>query len=119
MAQEAPEAPTGPESGKALYARECLSCHMRDGRGVPGMSPALLASPWVLGSADALIGFVLSGGFGPDSLMASFGYLGDGELAELLTYVRVQFGNDTNAITPEQVARARATFGTRGGTAPE
>ena len=77
---------------------------------MPGMSPSLLDSPWVLGNADALIGFVLTGGFGPDVLMASFDYLDDTEMAELLSYVRAQFGNDPTPIASQQVAHARATY---------
>ena len=94
--------------GRGLYERECLACHMRDGRGVPGMNPPLIGSPWVTGSPEVLAGFVLSGGFGPDVLMAPFDYLDDAELAALLSYVRATFGEGASPLEARVVAAARA-----------
>ncbi len=81
---------------------------MADGRGVPGMNPGLLGSPWVLGSSDALVGYVLTGGFSPEILMARFDFLTDTEMAAVLTYCREVFGEDSGAVSVEQVARVRA-----------
>ena len=73
---------------------------MGDGRGVPGMNPALVASAWVAGSPDALAGFILTGGYGPDVLMARFDYLADAELAALMSYIRAQFAGIEEAPIP-------------------
>ena len=81
---------------------------MADGRGVPGMTPGLRDSPWVLGSSDALVGYVLTGGFGPVVLMASFDFLTDSEMAAVLTYCREEYGEAAGTVTVEQVARVRA-----------
>ena len=81
---------------------------MADGRGVPGMNPGLLGSPWVLGSSDALVGYVLTGGFSPEVLMARFDFLTDTEMAAVLTYCREEFGENSGAVSVEQVARVRA-----------
>ncbi len=81
---------------------------MADGRGVPGMNPGLLGSPWVLGSSDALVGYVLTGGFSPDGLMGRFDFLTDTEMAAVLTYCREIFGENSSAVSVEQVARVRA-----------
>ena len=94
--------------GRGIYERDCLACHMSSGRGVPGMTPTLLASPWITGGADALIGFVLTGGFGPQILMARFDFLTDQEMAAVLTYVRGAFGGDASVITGDEVMRVRA-----------
>ncbi len=91
-----------------VYQRDCLACHMADGRGVPGMNPGLLGSPWVLGSSDALVGYVLTGGFSPEVLMARFDYLSDTDMAAVLTYCREVFGQGSGAVNVEQVARLRA-----------
>lgn len=107
-----------PLDGKALYERECLACHMRDGRGVPGMNPPLVASPWVVGSPDVLAGFVLTGGFGPDVLMAPFDYLSDEELAALLSYVRDAFGDGAGPLDASVVAAARAQTSALGQHSP-
>jgi mono/diheme cytochrome c family protein len=98
------------ERGEAIYARECLTCHMRDGRGVPGMAPALLESAWIAGSPEALIGFVLTGGFGPEALMGRFDYIDDVDMAALMSYLRTRFGAEQGIVTPDVAAAARARF---------
>ncbi len=97
-----------PIDGREMYARDCLACHMSSGRGVPGMTPTLIASPWVTGGADALIGYVLTGGFGPEILMARFDYLTDAEMAAVLNYIRREYGGPGGSINAEQVAAVRA-----------
>jgi mono/diheme cytochrome c family protein len=94
--------------GKAIYTRDCLACHMADGRGVPGMNPPLTGSAWVAGPADSLAGFVLTGGFGPEILMARFDYLSDAELAALLTYIRAEFADIDETISAERMAAVRS-----------
>jgi mono/diheme cytochrome c family protein len=106
-ASSAPTIAVATPTGRAVYERECLACHMADGRGVPGMTPGLIGSPWLAGPVDALIGFVLTGGYGPDVLMARFDYLGDAEMAVLLTYVRAEFGSGGNGVSAADVARMR------------
>lgn len=95
--------------GEQIYTRDCLACHMVDGRGVPGMNPSLVSSAWVAGSPDALAGFILTGGYGPDVLMARFDYLSDTELAALMSYVRFAFAGIQEApIEPALVERMRS-----------
>ena len=103
-------APTaaGPIDGREIYERDCLACHMSSGRGVPGMTPTLIASPWVTGGTDALIGYVLTGGFGPEILMARFDYLTDAEMATVLNYIRREYGGPDSLIDAEQIAAVRA-----------
>ncbi len=94
--------------GEAIYTRDCLACHMADGRGVPGMNPPLTGSPWVSGPADSLAGFVLTGGFGPEILMARFDYLSDAELAALLMYIRAEFVGIDEPISADSIAAVRS-----------
>ncbi len=94
--------------GGALYARDCLACHMVDGRGVPGMNPSLVDSAWVTGSPDALAGFILTGGYGPEVRMSPFDYLSDAELAALMSYIRAELaGIEEAPIMPSLVERMR------------
>lgn len=102
------ETTAAPFEGRVIYERDCLACHMSSGGGVPGMTPTLIGSPWVTGSEDALIGFVLTGGFGPEVLMARFDFLTDHEMAAVLTYVRVEFGDGPTAVTTDRVTRVRS-----------
>ena len=81
---------------------------MSSGRGVPGMTATLIGSPWTTGGEDALIGYMLTGGFGSEILMARFDYLDDAEMAAVLSYIRQEFGEGASPITAERVASVRA-----------
>ena len=105
-----------PHPGEALYTRYCLACHQADGNGVPGMHPTLVKTDWVLGDKERLIGIVLNGMKGSvtingeefNSIMAPMSFINDQDIADILTYVRSNFGNDASEVTPEEVAKVRA-----------
>ena len=94
-------------SGLSIYQRECLACHMADGRGVPGINPGLIESPWIVGNSEVLIGYLLTGGFGPAVLMARFDFLTDAEMADVLSYCRAVFGRGASAVSAQEVAKVR------------
>ena len=101
------------QDGQALYSANCLSCHQADGRGVPGVFPDLTESTLLAGDAATLLRFVLyqeqPAGFEPGqgyAVMPKFDYLGDDDLAALLSYLRSEFGSG-GAISPQDVAAAR------------
>tara|TARA_X000001036_G_C20199666_1_gene610975 strand:+ start:194 stop:592 length:399 start_codon:yes stop_codon:yes gene_type:complete len=93
--------------GQLIYERECLACHMRDGRGVPGMIPGLLESVWLQGPNDSLIGYILTGGFGPQVQMARFDFLSNEEIAKVLTYSRLVYLNKRSIISNDEVRKVR------------
>lgn len=101
--------------GKKVYNSVCLACHMRDGSGVPGMHPPLIESDFVNGEPDKLIKIVLEGLKGKveikgeiyNGIMPPQANLSDKQIADVLTYVRSNFGNNSGAITPEQVQKIR------------
>jgi mono/diheme cytochrome c family protein len=104
-----------PPAGQRLYATHCLSCHQADGGGVPNMQPAIAGGTWVKGDARALALFVMSGGFDSASrkdsdvgnVMPPFRQLGDDDLAEILTYIRLKFGNGGSPVSAADIADAR------------
>jgi mono/diheme cytochrome c family protein len=106
-------------NGLSVFSQTCVSCHMADGGGVPRMNPPLIKTPWVLGNPSTLIKVVLNGfkedveinGERYSNSMPSFAYLKDQEIADVLTYVRSNFGNKASAITVKQVAATRAANG--------
>ncbi len=116
-ASAAPPADSRP-AGQRLYARHCLSCHQADGGGVPNMQPAIAGGTWVTGDARALASFVITGGFdsasrkdgGEGNVMPPFNQLPDVDLAEILTYIRKEFGKGASPVTAALVAEARATL---------
>ena len=93
--------------GLPIYERECLACHMSDGRGVPGMTPGLFNSPWLAGPQESLIAYILTGGFGPRVQMARFDFLSDDEIAKVLTYSKLMYLGERAIITTELVKDIR------------
>jgi mono/diheme cytochrome c family protein len=95
------------DKGKELYNKYCLSCHQANGAGVPRINPSLVRSPYVLGSKTRLIKIIL---LGSEALtddpnrryinpMAPIPSLTNQEMADVLTYVRKNFGNKGTAVT--------------------
>jgi mono/diheme cytochrome c family protein len=103
------------DSGSALYQKHCLSCHQKDGSGVPNMFPPLKNSDWVKGDPSRLIKNVLFGLKGEievnneiySQVMPKLDYLSDKQIAEVLNYVRNNFGNKAKHIKPEDVRMIR------------
>lgn len=101
--------------GKMVYQQYCLSCHQADGSGVPGLNPPLRKTEWVLGDKTKLINVLLKGlqsaeveGEMYDNVMPAHEFLSDQQIADVLTYVRMNFGNQATAITPDEVKQARS-----------
>ena len=102
--------------GERIYETYCLPCHQGDGKGSPPRFPPVAKSDWVNGDKGRLIGVVLNGLNGPvkvngkpyDGVMGGHAFLKDEELAELLTWLRSNFGNKSGAVTPDEVAAVRA-----------
>ena len=105
--------------GQRLYARHCLTCHQADGGGVPDMQPAIAGGAWVKGDARALALFVMTGGFDSASrkdsavgnVLPPFRQLAAAELAEILSYIRREFGDGASPVTAADVAEARKSMG--------
>jgi len=106
--------------GQTVYMQVCFACHQPTGQGLPGMFPPLASSDWVAATKpDRIIRMVLHGFTGPITLngkpfaspaplMPPQGpALNDTQIADVLTYVRNNFGNKASAVVPEQVAAIR------------
>ena len=105
------------ELGKKLYtAQACVSCHQATGQGQAGNIPPLAASEWVLGSKAHLARILLNGINGPLTVngqayngnMPAFGAkLKDDQIAAVLTYIRQEWGNKADPLSPAEVTAAR------------
>ena len=103
-----------PVDAKDSYDANCSSCHMPDGKGVPGQQPPLQGSRFLAGPPQQLIRLVLEGSAWrtdkrpawPNE-MPTFEDLPDDEIAAVLTYVRGSFGNKAGPVTAAQVKAAR------------
>ena len=103
--------------GKELYAQQCAICHMADGNGVPPLQPPLVGSAVVKGDPQLLINVILKGPIAVlpadrakySNIMPPYAMLTDAQVADLTTYLRQAYGGNASAITPAQVAAARAS----------
>ncbi len=105
-------------AGKRHYTT-CVACHQATGLGVAGVYPPLAGSEWVTGNEQRLVRVLLHGLNGPvqvkgntyNGLMPAFGKVPGGgynwsneKIAQVLSYVRQEWGNTAGPITTEQVA---------------
>jgi putative membrane-bound dehydrogenase domain len=107
-----------PPAGKRLYEQQCLNCHQPEGTGLGDIYPPLAKSEWVTGDKETLIKIVLHGLSGPIEVAGkAYGAagvpmppvpMGDREIADVLTYIRSQFGNAADAVTANLVKDVRA-----------
>lgn len=103
------------ETGRGLYAL-CQACHGMLGEGVEGQYPPVAGSEVATGSAGRFARILIDGMSGPvmvkgkryDGVMPPAQAGSDEELAAVMTYVRRSFGNSAGAVTPAEVAKARA-----------
>ncbi len=87
--------------GADIYAKNCASCHMPGGEGVPGTFPAITKSPVVIGDINAQAKLLLDG----KGMMPAFGQmLNATELAQVITFTRNGLGNAVgDAIQPKAI----------------
>ena len=101
--------------GAQVYKSYCSACHQRDGKGDGSRFPPLGASEWVTGDKKKLIAVLLKGLEGPikvkgnsyNGLMAPHNFLSNKDAAEVLTYIRANFGNHAGAVRAEEVDQVR------------
>lgn len=101
--------------GQKIYHTYCAACHQRDGKGSSPRYPPLDGTDWVTGNKERLIRLTLEGlegtievkGVEYEGVMPQHSFLSDEEAAEVLTFIRQNFGNDASAITAEEVRAVR------------
>lgn len=115
---------TRAQLGKPVYLANCATCHQPNGGGVPGAFPPLAHSEWVNGTEERIIRIVLHGLQGPikvagndyNNVMAPLGaVLKDEQIANVLSYIRQEWGNTAPEVLPETVAKVRAETASRSG----
>lgn len=116
LAPAAPPADLFSSRGGLGYTQFCSDCHRTDGAGVPGMFPPLAGNPSIASSdPTSLLHITLTGWETAQTAthsrvytMPGFARLSDQEIAEILSFVRSRWGNDSSAVTAEQVKKLRA-----------
>ena len=84
-------------TGKRLYEDNCSSCHHSNGRGIPGVAPALAGNGAVTAGEPYNVIMALLEGFPPQGswgAMGSFAHtFSDEQIADVTNYVRTAWGN--------------------------
>ncbi|MDA1027797.1 MAG: DUF1080 domain-containing protein [Bacteroidetes bacterium] len=108
--------------GEGIYANFCATCHGQNGEGLPATAPPLLQSQWVLQDEKRLVRLTLDGLTGPIEVHGKrYGppempgempgvrdmAFTDVQLADVLTFVRNAWGNQSGGITPPTVTEVR------------
>ena len=103
--------------GSSLYKTQCASCHRDDGRGKPPAYPPLAQNQSIeMESAVNAIRMVLNGGYPPQTAgnprpygMPPFAQvMSDDDVAAVVTYIRVSWGNTGQPVTPIEVNALRS-----------
>ena len=102
-------------AGKAVYDKNCATCHQMDGAGIPMTYPALAANA-NMGAAfsGGLAHVVLTGSktatampLSDDPMPAFAAKLNDAQIANVLTYARNSWGNSAPAVDAKDVGKLR------------
>jgi putative heme-binding domain-containing protein len=113
--------------GKAIYTTVCITCHGADGKGLASpdhkeimLAPSLAGSPRVRGPKERLVRIVLNGLMGPvdgktfaGGLMLPMKANDDAWIADVVTYIRNDFGNSAGLVEASDVKRIRAATADR------
>ena len=103
-------------TGKELYKKHCISCHMENGQGISGFYPPLQNSDYMLKDINRTIKTVLYGSNTPimvnelsypGSIMTRFDHLSDDDIASITTYILNAWGNNGGSVTSEMILKNR------------
>jgi mono/diheme cytochrome c family protein len=104
------------DKGKVVYANVCSGCHQPTGVGQAGLAPPLADSEWVHGPDRRLARIILHGMAGPVAVsgvrynleMPSLATMSDDDIAHVLTYIRRDWENTADPVSPFAVRKARS-----------
>ncbi len=105
-------------AGEKAFKGFCYTCHGADGNGAPAgdnlIAPSFHNNPRVIGNTALLINLVLKGMQGEidgvnytGGMMPSIASNGDEYVANVLTYIRNEFGNEASLVTAKDVAAVK------------
>jgi mono/diheme cytochrome c family protein len=104
------------ELGARIYENHCVECHKADGKGAPPAYPPLAGSQSILApSVINPVRIVLNGGYPPTTNGNKHPYgmppfsitLNNTEVAAVVSYIRMSWGNNSGLVSPVEVGRFR------------
>jgi mono/diheme cytochrome c family protein len=102
------------------YDTVCKACHQADGKGMPGLAPALAGSEWMTKDPETPIRIVLLGLTG-EIEVAGTKFTGmmpppavtDAQIVEAINHARTSFGNNASKIDEALVKKVRESLAGR------
>jgi len=96
--------------GKEVYNTYCISCHQEQGEGIEDIYPPVAKADYLMADKKRSILQVLKGANGEmkvngkmyNAEMTGFD-LSNEETSDVLNYIRNSFGNEGDAVTPDEV----------------
>jgi mono/diheme cytochrome c family protein len=111
--------------GRRVYVNNCQVCHQANGEGLSGQYPPVAGSEWVqAGDPQRLVRILLDGMSGPiqvrgrqyNNVMPAWrDVLNDRQIADVLTFIRQEWGNTADPVSIEEVQFLRESTQTRRG----
>src|SRR5699024_9038560 len=100
--------------GKNVYSRTCFACHQGEGQGIEAIFPPLAKSDYLNADVNRAIKAVINGlsgeitvnGIKYNSVMTSQN-LSDQEIADVMTYIYNNWGNNKTVVSPAKVKENR------------
>ena len=100
--------------GKTVYAKTCVACHQANGAGIPGAFPPLAKADYLNKDVNRAIKQVIHGSKEPITVNGKkyttpmpAQALNDQQVADVLTYVYANWGNNKSKVTPAMVKAQR------------
>ncbi len=90
------------QQGELTFRSHCASCHVGG-----AIAPSLNESDWIEDSHEALVRILLQGKRGDRGIMAPFPWMEDGQIASLVSYIRMRWDDDKEPISASEVERIR------------
>jgi mono/diheme cytochrome c family protein len=101
-------------AGQEVYKNICQACHQPDGRGRDKVAPTLIGSPFALAPPAIAIRILVNGKQGSIGLMPPIGSaMSDEQIADVLTYIRREWGQAGEPVERARVATVRAQIAGR------
>lgn len=100
--------------GKGVYTKTCIACHQATGAGIPGAFPPLAKSDYLNADVNRAIKQVIKGSTTPITVNGKKYTtamppqdLSDQQIADVLTYVYANWGNNKKVVTVAMVKAQR------------
>ncbi len=107
-------------AGKGVYSNNCASCHQASGLGAPGQYPHVKGSEFVIHGEKRIAAILLRGINGPlqvdgkgynGNMQAWAATLTPTQIAQVISYIRNDWGNSAGVIYEDQITEAKKLVG--------